>query len=117
MLFIGESEEASCRNKYSEEKNDEECSAKFSPLFHKIPTLLIETLNELIDCSDDMVEAFSSITIQNIKENVNKEEGNTIDNANHIFLIPQLRNTNDNIKKYTDFITIGRRVLAMIKLH
>jgi hypothetical protein len=115
LLFL-ESEEASSRNKYSEEKNDEECSGKFSPLFHKVPSLLIETLNELIDCSDDMVEAFSSITIQNMKENVNKDENN-IDNANHIFLIPQLRNTNDSIKKYTDFITIGRRVLVMIKLH
>lgn len=115
MLFIRESEEASSRNKYSEEKNDEEYSGKCSPLFHKIPSLLIETLNELIDCSDDMVEAFSSITIQNVKEN-DKEENN-VDNANHIFLIPQLRNTNDNIKKYTDFITIGRRVLAMIKIH
>jgi hypothetical protein len=115
LLFIGESEEASSRNKYSEEKTDEECSANFSPLFHKIPSLLIETLNELIDCSDDMVQAFSSITIQNRKENV-KEEIN-VDNANHIFLIPQLRNTNESIKKYTDFITIGRRVLAMIKLH
>ena len=62
-----------------------------------------------------MVEAFSSITIQNVKEN-DKEENN-VDNANHIFLIPQLRNTNDNIKKYTDFIRIGRRVLAMIKIH
>ena len=116
MLFLGDSEEASSRNKYSEEKSDQECSTNFSPLFYKIPSLLIETLNELIDCSDDMVEAFSSITIQNMKENI-KEEENNVDNANHIFLIPQLRNTNDHIKKYTDFITIGRRVLAMIELH
>ena len=54
--------------------------------------------------------------IHESKENI-KEEENNVDSANHIFLIPQLRNTNESVKKYTDFITIGRRVLAMIKLH
>lgn len=116
MLFIGESEEGSSRNEYSEEKCDQECSAKFSRLFYEIPSLLIETLNELINCSEDMVEAYSSIMIHKSKENI-KEEENNVDSANHIFLIPQLRNTNESVKKYTDFITIGRRVLAMIKLH
>ena len=106
------SEEASSSNKCTEDKNYKECSSKNFPLNCKIPSLLVKTLEELIDCADDMEEALSSITVQNMKENANE---NNVDDVNHIFLIPQLRNTHDNIRKYTDFTMIGRRVLGIIK--
>ena len=114
-----ENEEASSEKDYSEEKNDDKCCTKFVNFYHKIPSLLSETLIELIDCADDMREALSSITIQENEKNKDVEEnmiGNIYDKVNHIFQIPQLTRTNDDIKKYTDFTIIGRKVLTILKL-
>lgn len=114
-----ENEEASCGKEYSEEKNDDKCSTKFDHFNHKIPSLLSETLIELIECADDMVEALSSITIKQVNKNedgkANVKE-NSYDNVNHIFLIPQLTNTNEDVRKYTDFTIIGKKLLAILKL-
>ena len=107
-----EDKEASAEKEYSEEKNNDKCSTNFDHFNHKIPSLLAETLIELIDCADDMVEALSSITIKQIDKDKNE---NSYDNVNHIFLIPQLTNTNDDIKKFNDFTIIGKKVLAILK--
>lgn len=114
-----ENEEASDEKEYSEEKNNDKYSTKFYHFNHKIPSLLSKTLNELIDCADDMVEALSSITMKQINRNENGNEcvkENSYDNVNHIFLIPQLTNANEDVKKYTDFTIIGKKLLAKLKL-
>lgn len=114
-----EIEEAFSEKEYSEEKNNHECSTKLDHIYHKIPSLLSDTLIELIDCADDMIEALSSMTIQQSEKNKDGKENmiqNGYDNVNHIFQIPQLINTNDDIKKYTDFTVIGRKVLTILKL-
>ena len=114
-----ENEEASAQTEYSEEENNHDCPAKLDRFYHKIPSSLSDTLTELIDCADDMIEALSSITK---KQTDKKKDGkeNMVEssyyNVNHIFQIPQLTNTNDDIKKYTDFTVIGRKVLTIINL-
>jgi hypothetical protein len=103
-------------------RNSVEDSSKTVILSHEIPPLLVSTLNELIDCSDDMAETLSSLIIPNhgkISENEKKngEKDNRVDSdmANHIFLIPELRVNDESIKKYLDFSKVGRAVLGSLK--
>lgn len=84
-----------------------------------IPPLLISTLTELIECSDDMSDTISSLFLGEhssiIKEKeIGKEKGNDIKPMGHIFKIPELMNTDKNMKKYVDFSFIGRSVLSII---
>ena len=41
-------------------------------------------------------------------------KGNDIKPMGHIFKIPELMNTDKNMKKYVDFSFIGRSVLSII---
>ena len=103
-------------------RNSVEESTKTVILSHEIPPLLVSTLNELIDCSDDMAQTLSSLIITNDKNNRNEKKNNdekdsrgNSDMANHIFLIPELRVTDESIKKYLDFSKVGRAVLESLK--
>lgn len=102
-------------------RNSVEDSSKTVILSHEIPPLLVSTLNELIDCSDDMAETLSSLIIpngknsENEKKNGEKDKKGDPDMANHIFLIPELRVTDESIQKYLDFSKVGRAVLGSIK--
>lgn len=94
-------------------------------LIHRLPQLLISTLDELIDCSDDMSETLKSLLVTDRRtdntENSNNDNKNSknihFDNTNHIFTMPEFRNTNESIKKYLDFSKIARSVLENIKNH
>lgn len=80
-----------------------------------IPPLLINTLRELIDCSDDMAETLK--TVSNEKREQNPE--NVSGDMGHIFgriteisnKKENMRNNNESIKKYLDFSNAGKAVL------
>jgi hypothetical protein len=80
-----------------------------------IPPLLINTLRELIDCSDDMAETLK--TVNNEKRGQNPE--NVSGGMGHIFgriteisnKNENMKNNNENIKKYLDFSNAGKAVL------
>ena len=79
-----------------------------------IPPLLISTLIELIECSDDMLATFSSLFLEehSLKnEGKNNEKSSTL---GHIFNIPELVNIDENSRKYSDFSQVGRSVLSII---
>ena len=79
-----------------------------------IPPLLISSLIELIECSDDMLATFSSLFLEehSLKnEGKNNEKSSTL---GHIFNIPELVNIDENSRKYSDFSQVGRSVLSII---
>ena len=78
-----------------------------------IPPLLISTLFELIECSDDMSATFSSLFLE---EHSTKNDGKSNKNQSvgHIFNIPELLNTDKNSRKYSDFSLVGRSLLSIL---
>jgi hypothetical protein len=99
------------------EKNNENENKKKDIIYFNviIPPLLINTLRELIDCSNDMAETLETVN--------NEKRGQTPDTLpggmEHIFgRITEIsnknentKNNNENIKKYLDFSKAGKAVL------
>ena len=120
-MQIDGNKEKSVKNNNSSKNKITEVSEGNILLFHKIPQLLISTLDELIDCSDDMTDTLKSLLVtdkrtdnNNDNNDSNNSKNGNFDNTNHIFTMPELRNTNESIKKYFDFSKIARAVLENI---
>ena len=109
----GEKDEKDEQDVKSENKGLVKSSLKNS-FIDVIPPLLISTLIELIECSDDMLATFSSLFLEehSLKnEGKNNEKSSTL---GHIFNIPELVNIDENSRKYSDFSQVGRSVLSII---
>jgi hypothetical protein len=91
--------------KNNENENDKKNTIYFNVM---IPPLLINTLRELIDCSDDMAETLKIVNIEKRGQNPDTLPGG----MGHVFgRITEISNKNENIKKYLNFSKAGKAVL------
>lgn len=106
-----------------------------------IPLSLASSVEELVECAEDLAETFVSLTgkhsnnsnahrggISSDSSGLKKTNKNGMGNVNmgeitsneigpmgHVFMAAELQNTSENMRKYTDFATIGRAVLTSLR--
>jgi hypothetical protein len=84
-----------------------------APLEEMIPVNLASTVSELVDCAEDLAETFASLTGASAAKGRGEEK--EMGAMGHVFMVPELQNTSENMRKYTDFAKIGRAVLSNLK--
>jgi hypothetical protein len=94
-----------------------------APLEEMIPVNLAGTLSELVECAEDLAETFASLTGTGTGATRGRGRGEEKETEmgllgamRHVFhAVPELQNTSENMRKYTDFAKIGRAVLGSLK--
>ena len=83
-------------------------------MINTVPAMMVSTLTELIECADDMVETLFTDLKSNNTDLEKKLKYQNQKNISHVFMIPEMVNTDPEIKKYTDFSTVGKTVLQIL---
>ena len=106
---------------YNDAKEDEHKSNEMI-----VPFLLESTLMELVDCAQELSETF--VSLQGNRNaggegNGSSERGSVrgsgttdnMENIGHIFMIPEIKDSTENVKKYRDFANVGKTVLKRLR--